>query len=196
MMAFLAASCATVIFGACAAETARRRAVHVGDISRLLLLCLIGDAWLATRTGMPSAAVVAVAGAIVAAIVDARTGFIFDPLVASIVLGTLAVAAIDRALFASIEGCAGSAAALGAIWLATRGTGIGLGDVKLAAAIGAGLGLERALWALAFAFVFGAVYGLALIAVRRASRRTALPFAPFIAAGAFVAASFPQIELR
>ncbi|MGI8394185.1 prepilin peptidase [Leucobacter sp. W1038] len=67
--------------------------------------------------------------------------------------------------------------------------GLGGGDVKLAPVLGAALGFVGwdALAVGAFAgFVLGAVYGLALIAMRRGGRKTEIPFGPFMLAGAWV----------
>ena len=68
--------------------------------------------------------------------------------------------------------------------------GIGMGDVKLAGPLGAYLG-----WLGATAFVAGlmaawllaAVTGLGLMAAGRATRKTQLPFGPFLIIGAFLA---------
>ncbi|GAA2016326.1 prepilin peptidase [Microbacterium ulmi] len=68
--------------------------------------------------------------------------------------------------------------------------GMGGGDVKLAGAVGlhlAWLGWDAlALGALA-GFVLGGAYGLVLVAARRADRRTAIPFGPWMLAGAWIA---------
>ncbi|MEV0023561.1 A24 family peptidase [Streptomyces atroolivaceus] len=65
--------------------------------------------------------------------------------------------------------------------------GMGFGDVKLALALGVALGWYG--WAVLFAggfagFLFGAVYGAGLMLVRRAGRKTGIPFGPFMIAGA------------
>jgi leader peptidase (prepilin peptidase)/N-methyltransferase len=68
--------------------------------------------------------------------------------------------------------------------------GMGFGDVKLAGLLGALLGYLSwsALLIGAFAgFLLGAVVGVAVIAGRRGNRKTALPFGPFMLAGALVA---------
>ncbi|MGW6419247.1 prepilin peptidase [Streptomyces sp. NPDC055055] len=68
-------------------------------------------------------------------------------------------------------------------------SGLGRGDVKLALPLGAALGWYGwgVLFSGAFAgFLFGAVYGLGLMVVRRAGRSTAIPFGPFMLAGALV----------
>lgn len=70
-----------------------------------------------------------------------------------------------------------------------RPDGMGGGDVKLAGVVGIYLGWLGwgALAVGAFsAFVLGGLFGLALIAVRRAGRRSAIPFGPWMLAGAWV----------
>ncbi|RST05728.1 prepilin peptidase [Streptomyces sp. WAC05374] len=68
-------------------------------------------------------------------------------------------------------------------------SGMGFGDVKLALALGVVLGWYGwgVLFTGAFAgFLFGAVYGFGLVALRRASRKSAIPFGPFMMGGALV----------
>ncbi|MEV6407544.1 A24 family peptidase [Streptomyces bobili] len=66
--------------------------------------------------------------------------------------------------------------------------GMGFGDVKLALGAGAVLGWYG--WATVMlgtlaAFLSGALYGGALLLARRAGGRTAIPFGPFLIAGAY-----------
>jgi leader peptidase (prepilin peptidase)/N-methyltransferase len=68
--------------------------------------------------------------------------------------------------------------------------GMGLGDVKLAGPMGALLGWLS--WSVVLVggflgFAFGAVAGIALLLARRAGRKSALPFGPFMLAGAWLA---------
>ena len=70
-----------------------------------------------------------------------------------------------------------------------RPDGMGGGDVKLAGVVGMYLGWLGwgALAVGAFAaFVLGGIFGLALIAAQKAGRRTAIPFGPWMIAGAWV----------
>jgi len=64
--------------------------------------------------------------------------------------------------------------------------GMGWGDVKLAACIGAFLGPASTLVALFIAFVTGALVGIGAIAAGR-SRRVPIPFGPFMAFGSITA---------
>jgi len=62
--------------------------------------------------------------------------------------------------------------------------GMGLGDVKLLAMVGAFLGWQGVLLTLGLGSCVGAAVGLALIAAGRAGRSTELPFGTFLAAAA------------
>ncbi|MER6122918.1 A24 family peptidase [Streptomyces sp. NPDC001795] len=67
--------------------------------------------------------------------------------------------------------------------------GMGFGDVKLALGLGAVLGWygwPTVVLGTFAGFLFGGLYGLGLVLARRAGRRTAIPFGPFLIAGAFV----------
>jgi leader peptidase (prepilin peptidase)/N-methyltransferase len=66
--------------------------------------------------------------------------------------------------------------------------GLGMGDVKMLAMIGAFLGWQLMLLTLVLASFAGSVVGMALMAARRAGPKTALPFGTFLAVGALVSA--------
>ena len=65
--------------------------------------------------------------------------------------------------------------------------GMGGGDIKLIAMLGAFLGWQAVLVTIFLAAVLGASVGLALILLRRKDRREPLPFGPFLALGALLA---------
>lgn len=76
------------------------------------------------------------------------------------------------------------------LWLVRPGA-MGMGDVKLAGLVGLHLGWLG--WAAvavgaAAAFILGGLYGVGLIATRRAGRKTALAFGPWMIAGAWTGA--------
>jgi leader peptidase (prepilin peptidase)/N-methyltransferase len=62
--------------------------------------------------------------------------------------------------------------------------GLGLGDVKLMAGIGAFLGAGGALRTILYGSFLGSVVGIALILRKKADLRTALPFGPYLILGA------------
>jgi leader peptidase (prepilin peptidase)/N-methyltransferase len=66
--------------------------------------------------------------------------------------------------------------------------GLGMGDVKMLAMIGAVLGWPLMLLTLVFASFAGSLVGVGLIASRRGGMQAALPFGTFLALGALVAA--------
>jgi len=76
-----------------------------------------------------------------------------------------------------------------------RREGMGLGDVKLAGAIGAMLGPGIALLSFGVAVAAGAVLGLALLALRVRRRMEYLPFGPFLAAASLAALLAPNYLL-
>jgi len=128
--------------------------------------------------------VLVLAVSLVSAATDLQNGHVFD-----IVLLPAALIWMPHAIAtghgdAAVAGAAGGAAALGTLFGATRGRAIGLGDVKLAAVLGLPLGFLGVLHALFFGFVLGGATAAALLALRRIGRGQALPFAPFLAAGA------------
>ena len=65
--------------------------------------------------------------------------------------------------------------------------GMGGGDIKLIAMIGAFLGWHSVLVTIFFGAVLGAVVGTVLILLRRQGRREPVPFGPFLAIGALLA---------
>lgn len=110
----------------------------------------------------------------------------------------LAVAALvehhPKRLWMLLLGAAINLAIMGVIYLASRG-GMGDGDVRLSPLLGAFLGFLNpglAPVGLFFGFVLGAVVGVFLLITKRAGRRSAVPFGPFLAAGSVLAIFFGQ----
>jgi leader peptidase (prepilin peptidase)/N-methyltransferase len=94
-------------------------------------------------------------------------------------------------LVPALLGAAAGAGGLYLVGLAYRGVrhrdGMGLGDVKLAAMLGAFLGLPGIVLTVLLASLLGSILGLALVAARRGSGATALPFGSFLAPAAVFA---------
>jgi len=123
----------------------------------------------------------------------------------SIVLPAYLVGAValTAAAFATgdLESLARAAAGAGILFTAylvlalIAPRGMGLGDVKLAGVLGLFLGwfgwYALAVGALA-AFLLGGLYGVILILARRARRTTAIPFGPWMLAGAWVGILFGE----
>ncbi|MDD2753098.1 MAG: prepilin peptidase [Candidatus Portnoybacteria bacterium] len=76
--------------------------------------------------------------------------------------------------------------------LATRGRGMGMGDVKLTFFMGLVLGWPGILFALFSAFFSGAAAGLVLIALKRKTMKSQIPFGPFLVFGTLAALFWGQ----
>lgn len=124
-----------------------------------------------------------VAGTAVAAITDMQTGLIYDAAMLPTLLLLFAAGAMHRQLPQCFGGTLAGAAALGSLYVFTRGRGIGLGDVKLGACMGAALGAAAGLTAIGIAFIAGGVAAVTLLASGRAFRKTEMRFAPYLALG-------------
>ena len=74
-----------------------------------------------------------------------------------------------------------------AYYLVRREEGLGMGDVKMLAMIGAFLGWKAVLVTLVLSSFSGAAIGMALIAAQRGGMKLALPFGTFLAVGALTA---------
>ncbi len=91
------------------------------------------------------------------------------------------------------EALIGVAVGGGGLWLVAaiyrllRGKdGMGLGDVKYLAMVGAVLGWTGVLWCLLIASFLGSIAGLFAGLISKKGLQTAIPFGPFLAAGALV----------
>ncbi len=136
-------------------------------------------------------ALAATGGALVAGVVDARTGYIPDRVSGTTALAALLLAAVCGTVPAALCGALAAGGALLALYLLTQRRGLGLGDVKLAAAIGLGFGPGASTIALGTAFVAGGAYASWLLIARRARRGDAVRFGPFLAGGALAVALLP-----
>ncbi|WP_217133604.1 A24 family peptidase [Streptomyces sp. AC558_RSS880] len=128
------------------------------------------------------------------AVVDYRVQRLPDPLTlpfAGAALVLLGLAALTPEHAGEWTTALLGALALGAgyfvLFLVNPG-GMGFGDVKLALGAGAVLGWygwPTVMLGTLAGFVLGALYGGALVVARRAGRKTAIPFGPFLISGAF-----------
>lgn len=89
-----------------------------------------------------------------------------------------------------INRCIGAISGSLAFWVlyaASRGRGMGFGDVKLAAALGFLVGWPDIGLATALAFIVGGVWGLMVVSFGRGRLRDRVPFAPFFVIGTTIA---------
>ena len=110
--------------------------------------------------------------------------------VAALLLGAAALAGSDSGeLVRALVGGAAMYAVYFALCFAYP-AGMGFGDVKLSGVLGMYLGwLGWGAWSvgLFLGFLLGGVFGVLLIVARRGGRKTAVPFGPFMLAGAAIA---------
>lgn len=95
-------------------------------------------------------------------------------------------------LFTVLLGGVIGAGALGILVALGRGKWMGDGDIRVGLVMGLLLGYPLILPALFIAFVSGAAVSLGLLVFRRANMKDAVPFAPFLVFGTFVALFWGQ----
>jgi leader peptidase (prepilin peptidase)/N-methyltransferase len=135
-----------------------------------------------------AATLVALAG------IDWDTTLLPDDLTLPLLWAGLLVAALGLTGVAVADAVWGAAAGYLALWavywvfkLATGKEGIGYGDFKLFAALGAWFGWQGLVPVILLASVAGIIAGLALKAARRLRAGGMLPFGPFLALGGLAA---------
>lgn len=97
----------------------------------------------------------------------------------------------------------GAVAGSGFLWVVAEGyfrlrgrEGMGLGDVKMMAAVGAFLGPQRTLLTVLAGSLLGSVIGILLIAISKKGRDYELPFGTFLGAGALLVVFFGTSALH
>lgn len=78
------------------------------------------------------------------------------------------------------------------IYIAGRG-GIGAGDLKLMIMIGFFVGMPGVIKVMMIGFIIGAAYGLIMILTRRLTRKSMIPFGPFLSIGALIEIFFGEM---
>ena len=111
------------------------------------------------------------------AVIVILTGVIFAKLLLEANLVALAQNFAGGLLLAGI---------LGSLYLATKGKGMGLGDVKLAFPIGLLLGPIQGFLALYLAFIFGGLWGGLLLLTGKRKLKSMIAFGPFLILGMLV----------
>jgi prepilin signal peptidase PulO-like enzyme (type II secretory pathway) len=136
---------------------------------------------------------IALSAVAVCGITDLATGLIFDVVTFPALSATLLAACMGGHLLHSAIGASICGGGLLALHLGTRGRGLGLGDVKLASVIGAGLGGVSSIEAIGCAFVLGALVAIPAMVMRRIRQGESVAFGPYLAAGTAVVASMKAL---
>lgn len=79
-----------------------------------------------------------------------------------------------------------------ALFLVTKGKGMGFGDVKLAVLMGLLLGFPGIIYSLYIAFLTGASVSLILILWKQKTLKSTIPFGPFLVFSTLIVLLFPQ----
>ena len=120
--------------------------------------------------------------------IDVETRLLPDSITIPLLWSGLAFNLLDT--FAPLRDCViGAMAGYAVLWTVSHGferltgrVGMGYGDFKLLALLGAWLGWQSLPAILVLASLAGAIAGIALVAGGRATRDTPLPFGPYLAA--------------
>lgn len=174
---------------ACRASISARYPLVELLMAALSVLCVLEFG----LTLLTLSALVLCAYLIVTVFVDLDHLLILDVLTWPVALIGLGFALMQGKAISALEGAALGVGLFGFIFVVTRGAGLGLGDVKLAAAIGIYLGFTYAIAAFASSFVIGAVLAIPVLALRKRRGRDVLPFGPFLVLGALILTFAPAL---
>ncbi|MES2212708.1 MAG: A24 family peptidase, partial [Pseudomonadota bacterium] len=126
--------------------------------------------------------------------IDFATQWLPDELTLSLLwIGLLCSTHYPTLFCSTTESIYGAALGYGTLWftyhgyyLCTGKEGLGFGDLKLLAAMGAWLGMASIPWILLIGATLGSAVGLTAMAVGKRSRHDAIPFGPFLSMGALL----------
>ncbi|MGH7716958.1 MAG: prepilin peptidase [Vulcanimicrobiaceae bacterium] len=181
--AFIVASWTAVLW-ILAMNCARRRdLLFPAAATRWAVAAAFGTACLAAMPYAELYVCIGLSAIAVAAVVDAQSGYIFDPLILAGVIGVVATATLEQNAVESIYGAIVAGGTVLCIWAASLGRGLGLGDVKLAVVLGAVFGPLGGIAAIGLAFMAGAAVATCRIIVGKANFGTSIRFGPYLLAG-------------
>ncbi|ULQ48308.1 A24 family peptidase [Flagellatimonas centrodinii] len=140
-----------------------------------------------------AAALVLTWSLLVLAVIDARTTLLPDSITLPLLWAglLLALVPLQASLSSAVIGAAAGYLSLWSVYwafkLLTGKEGMGYGDFKLFAALGAWLGWQQLLLIILLSSVVGAVVGIGLILARNRGRDLQIPFGPYLAAAGWIA---------
>jgi len=188
--------------GRCASCKARISARYP-LVELLTAILSAGIAWRFAPAGLPvvGAALVLTWFLIALTFIDFDTQLLPDSLTLPLLWLGLFASVMGYTGIAPRDAIIGALAGYLALWsvyhlfrLATGKEGMGYGDFKLLAALGAWLGWQMLLPIILLSALVGALTGITLIVVRGRDRSVPIPFGPFLAAAGWIALIWgPQI---
>lgn len=132
---------------------------------------------------------VLISSLVIISFVDIDEGIILDAALIPIVAVGVIAAAADPSVtwrYVVLGGLAG-AGIIGTIYILSliilKKEGMGIGDIKLMAAVGVLLGWQRTLLAFFIAVYIGAIAGIIMIALKKKDMASEIPFGPFLSIG-------------
>jgi leader peptidase (prepilin peptidase)/N-methyltransferase len=155
-------------------------------IVEAITAALFAAAWLRFGADVPQfiVAVIFVAALVAITAIDLRHQIIPDAItLPGVVAGVVAALVTQRISWLdSVAGILLGGGLFVAVIVVSRG-GMGGGDLKLGAMLGAFLGWQALLVGLFIAVMLGGMLAVVLLACRRVARKDAIPFGPFLAIG-------------
>ncbi len=174
-------------FLGCVAQSAARQAgVALYGLRAevaVIALATLGTTAAVRPSGVIMPAVAGLALAAVSAVTDLQTGYVFDRVLIASALPILILGFLARDVSSLAGGALIGGGVPALLYTVTFGRGIGLGDVKLGAVLGAAAGANEALPLIVIAFIAGGAVATILLLARRCSAGQPLPLAPFLAIG-------------
>lgn len=110
---------------------------------------------------------------------DCKEQLLYDKVTAVLLVAGIIYAYYFGNLWDAVCASMASVTLMLVIYWASNG-GMGLGDVKLAFALGVWLGLEQSFLCLLLAFVLGGSIGVLLLLTGLKTRKDAIPFGPYL----------------
>jgi leader peptidase (prepilin peptidase)/N-methyltransferase len=172
-------------------------------VELLTAILSAGIAWRFAPAGLPAVGVALVLTwfLIVLTFIDFDTQLLPDSLTLPLLWLGLLASVMGYTGIAPRDAIIGALAGYLSLWsvyhlfrLATGKEGMGYGDFKLLAALGAWLGWQMLLPIILLSALVGALTGITLIVVRGRDRSVPIPFGPFLAAAGWIALIWgPQI---
>lgn len=160
----------------------------------LITIQFISDGWMALVF-----LAVAVYSLILIAFHDAKTQSIPDLFTAVLFISTLLYQLLPTSSLTFTDVIIGALIPLiffGGLWIVSRGSWIGSGDILLGACIGLLLGIKLTLLSLFLAYIIGAAFALTLIMLKRTKLGCHIAFGPFLVSGTLIALFFGEEILR
>lgn len=176
-------------------RTAVRRRLELGTSSQAWAAAAIfGSSCVAALPDSTLSACIGLATVAIAAVVDAESGYIFDPLIVAGIAGIALCAFTEGSGVATIYGLMLAGGSVLCIWVASRGRGLGLGDVKLAAVVGAAFGPLGGITAIGLAFIAGSAVAISRIIAGKAHFGMSVRFGPYLLAGSVCLLAYHRVS--